>query len=692
MPVLLLEIGTEELPPGVIANSALELKHRVTELLQENGLGFEKEEVFFTPRRLTVRITGLPITKPASVVELLGPPKSAGFDREGKPTKTAIGFASAHGKRVEDLYVKTTPRGDYIFVKKELPPLPTREILLQNLPRLIITLPFPKTMRWQEGAIRFSRPIRWLLCVLDEELVPLEIDGLVAGNKTFGHRNFSNQPIFIPSPDEYERLLEKYKVIVCPKRRAEEVIAGINTLSEKVGGEVVEDPELIEATVNTTEFPFPILGEFNSDYLSLPREVLITALKMHQRCFSIQDKSKKLLPYFIAVTNSPECDQALVRSWYERAIDSRLRDARFFVEADLKTGLEPLVEKEKEVVWIEGLGSYYDKTQRLRELCRYLSETTKINHQPALLDRAALLCKTDLLSQLVREKEFTSLQGVAGGIYARLLGEPEEVAWAISEHYQPKGPEDKLPKTIMGGILSIADKIDNIVATYLTGETPTGSEDPFGVRRQATGVLLIILKYQLPVAISELVDKSLTLFREIGREIGAVRNKVLELFRERLSAVLEENGIRYDVANAVLRTVWHTPHEALARAQALSHFRTTATEFERLVIGQKRVANILRGQEVTGLPDPTLFTEEAEFSLYNSAQKVENELNQRLTAGDYQGALILLLSLRPEIDRLFDDVLIMHEEEKLRLNRLRLLSYLRSLFARVADLSEIVLD
>ncbi|NPV14555.1 glycine--tRNA ligase subunit beta [candidate division WOR-3 bacterium] len=683
----LLELGTEELPPGVIEPAAQELLRRICAQFEEHGLKTGAAELFYTPRRLTVRIKDVPEEKPGGVVELQGPPKKAGFDPEGKPTKTAIGFARAQGKGVEDLYVKQTPKGEYLFVKKEVPPVPVKAILEGCLGELIRTLPFPKTMRWNETGMRFSRPVRWILCLLGEEVVKFEFNGLVSGNTTLGHRNFSSKPIVVVRPEDYETVLWEHRVMVNPVQRQAAVERGCAELAQAQGGTVVSDPELVKETVNITEFPEPILCRFNPDYLTLPKEVLITALKMHQRCFSVQEQSGRLLPYFIAVANTPGCDQEWVRFWYERAIESRLRDARFFVESDLKVGLEPLVEEEKRVVWIEGLGSYYEKTQRLRELCRFLCQTIG-GIDEKQLDRAALLSKADLLTAVVREKEFTSLQGVMGGVYAKILGEPEAVAQAIGEQYLPRSLEDRLPESAMGGVLSIADKIDNIVATFLAGTIPTGSEDPFGVRRQATGVLLIILKNRWPVGIPELVAKGLVL---LGRDDKAVQEMVLGLFRERLSAILAEEGIRYDVANAVLATVWHTPIEAQLRARALIEFRNRP-EFEKLIIGQKRVANILRGQDVSGLPDPALFQEEAERVLWQEAQAVEPKLKERLEGADYLGALELLLSLRRSIDRLFDDVLVMCEDERLRMNRLRLLSYVRSLFSQVADLSAIVLE
>ncbi len=686
----------------MVAPTAAELQRRVVELFAEEGLNTGPAEVFFTPRRVAVRIRDVPEEKPATVVEVQGPPKRVGFDAEGSPTTTAIGFARAQGKDVADIYVKETDKGEYVFVRKEVPAVPTRRLLAGRLGEIITTLPFPKTMRWDESGLRFSRPVRWVLCLLGQEVVEFAIAGLKAGNRTLGHRNWTAGPIVIEDPMSYEEVLYQYRVVVAPARRREMVLARMGELVAAVGGAVVPDEELIEETVNITEFPEPVLGGFNPDYLDLPREVLITALKMHQRAFSVEDGSRRLLPYFVVVTNTPGCDKDYVRMWYERAIESRLRDARFFVQADLQTGLEPLVEAERRVVWIEGLGSYYDKTQRLRELCRYLAGVVS-GVDAGALDRAALLCKADLLTQIVREKEFTSLQGVMGGIYARMLGEPEPVWRAISEHYQPRSLDDDLPRSAAGALLSVADKVDNIVATYLTGNIPTGSEDPFAVRRQATGVLLIIFAWRWPVGILELVDKSLELFAAQAGDrfagdtllqevnLPEVRERVLGLFQERLTALLTERGIRYDIASAVLATVWHTPSEAYLRAQALTEFRSRP-EFSRLVIGQKRVNNILRGQTVAGMPDPEKFQEDAERMLWTRAQALAPELKRALGQGDYHRALEIVLALREPIDRFFDDVLVMCEDEGLRTNRLRLLAYVRNLFAELADFSRIVLD
>ncbi|MEO0080151.1 MAG: glycine--tRNA ligase subunit beta [candidate division WOR-3 bacterium] len=688
----LLEIGTEELPPAVIAPAAAELERRIRTLLTDEGVAVGQTELFYTPRRIAVRLSDVSVEKPAQVVEVQGPPKKAAFDEQGRPTRTAVGFSAAQGKTVADIYVKSTPRGDYCFLQKEMPSVPTVRILEENLPRIIASLPFPKTMRWQQGKLRFARPIRWLLSLFDSEIVAFDLEGIVAGNLTYGHRIFGPEPIVVPEPYQYPALLEQKKVIASPRARRGRVESELQRAGAAVSGEPLLDKELLDETVNITEWPEALLGNFNPGYLKLPKEVLATALKMHQRCFAVQGPDGQLLPHFIAVTNTPGCQREQVCRWYERAIDSRLRDAQFFFEADLQTGLAPLVEEEKRVVWIEGMGSYFDKTERLRRLCRYLARRVP-DIDDSLLDRAAELSKADLLTQLVREKEFTALEGIMGGIYARLLGELREVADAIAEHYRPRSLDDELPRTRLGALLSIADKMDNITGAFLTGVVPTGSEDPLLLRRQSTGLLLTILEHRLPIVIDELIQESLGCFEGLVKKglLSEVAPKLHDLFRERMAGLLADREVAYDVANAVLATHWHSPAEALGRAQALGAFRSRA-EFERLIIGQKRVANILRDQLVDGLPEPELFREPAESALWEEARKVEPVLAQALTNGDYGKAFELLLSLRGPIDRLFDDVLVMAEDAKLRTNRLRLLKFVQSLFLKVADLSQIVLE
>jgi glycyl-tRNA synthetase beta chain len=688
MKQLLLEIGTEEIPASFLGPALADLERRVRSALSDSDVPAGPAEIFSTPRRLAVRLSDVANGKPAQVVELQGPPRKAAFDPQGNPTKTAVGFSAAHGKTPADLYVKPTPRGEYVFIKKQADAVPTTKVLREAMPGVIAALPFPKNMRWDETGIRFARPIRWLVCLFGDEVVEFEFGTLKSGAESKGLRNSMPPSFPVPSPAEYESILRTHGVIVPRDARRTAIAQELNRLAASAGGRPIEDEDLLEETTDITESPELLLCSFNPDYLDLPAEILTTALKKHQRCFSIRRAdSDDLLPRFVAVANTPGCDAKAVSGWYEKAAESRLRDARFFVEADLKHGLETLVEEEKQVTWIEGMGSYFDKTKRLQDLCDYLASQVPETNS-ASLKRAARLCKADLLTNMVREKEFTSLQGRIGGIYANRLGEPSAVADAVSEHYLPRFVGDKLPVTRNGALLSIADKLDNIVATFLTGEIPTGSEDPFALRRQATGLLTIVLKQNLPVDIGTLVAAAIRLFPAPKDEYAT---QIPGLLRERLNALLADEGIRYDIAAAVMETSWQQPAQAMIRATALSAFRDQP-EFLKLVVGQKRVANILKGLSVEGLPAEALLAEPTEKLLWQESRKVEPDLDRALATHDYRQAFQLLLGLRPTIDRFFDDVLVMAKEEDLRANRLRLLAYVRSLFGRVADLSKIVIE
>ncbi len=686
---LLLEIGTEELPASFPKPAAEVLKEKVSDFLKQNRISFGKAKIFYTPRRIAVIWQKVSEKQRKEIIEVAGPPWRVAFDDQGNPTKSAIGFAQSHGKKVKDLYPKKTERGEYAYLKKATAQEKTETILAQGLAEIVRSIPFPKTMRWTENKTRFGRPIRWLCAIFGTTPIKFEFDRLVASNKTFGHRNFLKKPIRLNKVFDYEKILRRYGVLVDPKTRQREIEKQTKRIAQKVKGSLVKDEELLAEITNLVEYPLAILGEFKSEFLKLPAVVLRTALKAHQRCFSIQDRKGNLLPYFITVTNNPKCNHAEVKTWYEKAIESRLKDALFFLEEDLKVGLAPLVEAEKKVTWIEGLGSLYEKTQRLVALTKFISQYVPNIDSPSLF-RAAELAKADLLTNMVREKEFTSLQGTIGGIYAESLGESLLAATAIKEQYLPKSIGDSLPQSTEGAILSIADKLDNIVASFIVGETPSGSEDPFGLRRQATAILSIIIDKNFWFDLAALISYNLSLF-QLTFDSSNLLPKIHQFFQERLENLFIERNIRYDICDAVLAVAWMNPVDALKRANALIQFRT-GKEFEDLVIGQKRVNNILRDQLVSDSIQEQLLIEQDEKELYEKARAIEPLLNSAIEKRDYEKALSLLLSLRRNIDSLFDNVLIMTEDGNLRQNRLALLNYLKSLFMKVCDLSKIVLE
>lgn len=684
---LLLEIGTEELPPSLLGPITRELARRVASVFSEQGLTIGPTDEFWTPRRIAVRFDDVPAAKPAAEIEIQGPPRSAAFDSAGRPTRVALGFSAAQGVNVEDFFFKTTPRGEYVYVRRRTPAVPVAELLAAKLPAVIRSLPSPKLMRWDASGTGFARPIRWLVCILGNEPVRFRFGATEADAITVVHRNAQPRTRRLSSPAEYESELLAGFVIASHAKRRALIAAELARLAAEIGGQPVSDDELLEETADVTEYPVLLRGSFRAEHLVLPDVVLITALKKHQRCFSLRSADGKLLPAFVAVANSPQCDRTAVAAWYEKAIESRLRDARFFYEADVARGLQPLVEAERQVVWMEGLGNLFDKTERLRALCRFLSNLSPAV-DPEQLDRAALLCKADLLTDMIREKEFTSLQGIIGGIYARLGGEPATVCQAIAEHYLPNFAGDQLPATPAGALLSIADKADNIIAGFIAGAAPTGSEDPFALRRQAAGILAIAFEHGLPLDLTTLINTALKPFT--GPDAGPAE-LVSDFFRERTAQALTDRGVPYDITNAVLVAFASRPVTALSAAQALIRFRGRP-EFEQLVIGQKRVANILKGQSVTGEIEPALLGEPAEQELWRITEALAPRIDTAITAGDFDTAFELLLSLRTSIDRFFTEVLVMTEDQPLRLNRLRLLNLVRSLFSRVADLSRIVIN
>lgn len=733
----LLEIGTEEIPASFLKPAADALERETTGWFKDNRVTFGKSRTVYTPRRLALLVSGVAEQQEAKTVELQGPPKKAAFDAEGKPTKTALGFAKTHGKEVADLVVKTIAKGEYVFVTKTIPAQPVIPLLAEALPQITAKLPFPKNMRWAAGNFRFARPIRWIVALLGSEIIPLRIEDVVSGNVTCGLRLAQTRELVIAAPGEYEKTLEQAGIVVDPVRRQKAVADAIQALLSGKG-ELIPDEELLEETAGIVEAPYPVLCDFRQEYLALPPVVVVTALKRHQRCFAVRNaNSGSLLPRFVAVTNTPGCAADEVRQWYEKAAESRLRDARFFIEEDRKVGLDGFRHQEEQVTWIEGLGTLKDKAVRLVKLCEELAAAVNADRAgeapgvtpqvhptyvttssgPTKVDvealrRAALLCKADLLSNMVREKEYTSLQGVMGGIYARMQGESETTAQAIADHYAPRSIGDPLPATVAGKLLSIADKLDNLCAAFVTGSIPTGSTDPFALRRQTTGVLLMVLELERRFDLRVSLRAALGLLGEVesrkvekseSQKVAKSKSQepaVLEVrlfdqlsafVRERLNLLLAEQGVKYDIANAVLVAAWFDPADARKRCAALAQFRSTE-EFEKLIIGQKRVANILKGVDARLTVDEKLLQEKAEEALFDAARALDPKLAEAVAGQDYARAFELLLSLRAVIDTFFDDVMVMCDDQELSANRLALLAYVKSLFLRVADLSQIVVE
>ena len=638
----LLEIGTEEIPDWMIP-TALENLRLLFEKLE---IAHESVRLDATPRRLVLRAEGLPPRQADTEERILGPAKSA-------PAQAVAGFARKHGVRPEDLTVESTPKGDYYTLVKRVPGRPIREILAEALPGLILQIYFPKTMYWTaKGGPRFIRPIRWIVALLGGDVVPFELAGVHSGATTCGHRRLGAQQIPVTAANYEQRLRENYVILSAAERREKisKELAGVRTKP---------DPVLLETLVYLTEYPTPIVGNFDPHFLELPEEVLITVMRHHQKYFSVEDADGKLAPQFVAVMNIPSDPQGFVRRGNERVLRARFNDARFFWNSDQKKSLADRQADLAHVTFQAQLGSYLEKTQRMVAIVRELGGD-------AHAVRAAELAKCDLTTELV--KEFTELQGVVGGLYARAQGEPEPVWQAIYDHYKPLGMEDSIPRNRTGQILALADKLDTLRGCFRVGLIPSGSRDPFALRRAAQGVVKILVEGKLEFPLIDLLggDPELTSFFE---------DRVRFYFRD-------IRGFQYDEVNAAMAAVpgWSNLVDLESRLLRIQSLRVSP-DFEPLAASFKRVRNILEQAKFAGdgPVDESLLEAGPERELYDEYRRIEGQPIESVIS-----------QLRPKVDRFFDKVLVNAPDPRVRRNRLTLLHTLRQEFSKVADFSEIV--
>lgn len=690
---LLLEIGTEELPAGYIAPALESLKASAEAGLKEARVRFDRIETLGTPRRLVLRVLGMAQRQEDLVQQQQGPAKALAFDQTGRPTKAAVGFARGRGVSVEDLMVKQTPRGEYVYATVLTKGLPTEEILPTLLPDLIRGIPFPKSMKWEAGDLRFARPIRWLLALLGSTVIPFALEGLSSGDETFGHRQLSPGPFRVASASAYSKVLAKAGIIVDQRTRRQAIWEGLEKAAAAEGGRPLPDEDLLTTVTYLVELPTALCGRFDQGYLALPRDVLTTAMSEHQKYFAVLDKRDQLLPLFLAVSNGDPQSRELILAGHQRVLAARLEDAKFFFQEDQKIALADKVGMLKQVVFQEDLGTLFQKTERIGALVDHLSGVVDLSEsERRAARRAALLCKADLVTHMVGEKEFSKLQGYMGQQYALASGEPKAVAQAIFEHYLPRFAQDRLPESLPGSVVAIADKVDTIAGCFGVGLIPTGSQDPYALRRGALGVIRILLGGELHVDLHQLMDRALDLLeKRLKEDRVVVRERILAFFRQRMEGQLAEAGLDQDVVDAVLCADDRDVVDALGRGQALQDFRIQE-EFESLVRGSKRVVHILRHQVVSGEPDSSLFQGKAEEKLFKTAQTVKGRVVENLQARAYGRALKTTLDLVGPIDEFFEQILVMDKDQKLRENRLRLLAKVQEGFGALADYSKIVIS
>ena len=686
MKELLLEIGTEEIPAGFIPQALVNLENLTRKELEANRIDFDGMKTFGTPRRLVLVIESLSEKQRDVEVKKVGPSKQAAFDSKGNPTKAAIGFAKSQSVPVESLKVAQTEKGEYVCAVNEEPGKPTFELLPSILPKLVLSIPFQKSMRWAEVPIRFARPIHWILALFSGEIVPFEVGNISSGNITFGHRFMHPGSIQVKDFKSYLREMREAFVIVDPAERKkkieEEMIRGVASVS----GRVLKDEELLNEVNFLVEYPVALCGNFEPRFLSLPREFVIHSMTEHQRYFAVEDEQGALIPHFVCISNTNPKDRKVVVRGNERVLKARLSDAAFFFQDDLKVPLEKRLEQLKKVVFQAKLGTSYEKVMRFTQLALFICRQIDSKLQETV-ERASLLCKVDLVTGMVGE--FPKLQGIVGREYARLLGEKPEVCEAIYEHYLPGFAGDRLPSSPVGDIVSIADKLDTIVGSFGVGLVPTGTADPFGLRRQALGIIRIILDKKYPLLLVQLIEESQRQLKErMERPPEEVKQEVLDFFRVRYRNLLLERGYPFDVIEAVISIAFGELLDAQHRIDALRQAREWK-DFESIVIGFKRAMNILKGVSLIERVSPSLLSEDAEKNLYQSFVKVKERIDSHLVKTDYESSLLEMTRMKKPIDEFFDDVMVMVEDEKLRNNRLALLNEIGQLFLKIADFSKL---
>ena len=681
---LLFEIGTEELPANYMPNILKDLKELALKKLQDARVPFADVTVLGTPRRLAVLVGGVEETQADSTEEFKGPAVNIAF-KDGEPTKAAQGFARGKGVDVKDLIVKD----NYIYAIKHTQGQPTAALLPHVLQEILTNIPFPNHMRWADFDFRFLRPIHWLVALFGSEVIPVAITDINSDRFTMGHRFLSNKQVEIPVADDYEKVLEENFVIVDQDKRREMIRKEITELAAAEGGEIEIAPDLLEEVNYLVEYPTPLCGKFEEKYLALPEAAIITPMRDHQRYFPVRGKDGKLLNKFIAVRNGGKAFLENVAHGNERVLRARLSDAEFFFNEDRKQKLEGYEEKIKTVVFQEGLGNMYDKSQRLIQLVEMLHFSLQSRVSLDDLKRAARLCKCDLVTGMVTE--FTELQGVMGREYARLDGEKEDICEGIFEHYLPRFAGDILPSTEIGRILGIADKVDNIVATFSRGKAPTGSQDPFALRRQALGIINILLEGKMNLDMAKVVDAAILLLKvpvENAKELGI---QILDFIKLRFRNLMLEQKIRYDVIDAVLADERNNDlYDLYLRAQALNAY-VNGEKAADMIQAATRVNNLSSKAETEVPINDGLFTEQAEKDLYAVVQKLDKEIIPLIVRCDYAGALDILSELNAPVNKFFDDVMVMDKDEAVKNNRLSLLCIVKDLVNCVGDLSKIVM-
>ena len=681
---LLFEIGTEEIPARFIAKTKADMKGYLEKTLKELHIEYKSIELKCTPRRFVVVIDELAENQATVEEELKGPAKKIAFDENNNPSKALLGFLKGKDISPEEVYFKTVGKDEYAHIKLTKEGQAVKGLLKDIFEGMIKSTTFPKSMRWGGKNIRFVRPIRYFVCLMDEEVIDFEIEGIKTGNITKGHRFLGSSEIVINTPDEYEAKLKENFVILDDEQRKALILEQCKAVADSLGGTLMMDEDLLEEVNYIVEYPTAFYGEFEKSYLSLPKEAIITPMKEHQRYFPVLGADGKLLNKFITVRNGDSYAIDNVKRGNEKVLDARLSDALFFYHEDTKKPLEAYVERLDTIVFQQKLGTILDKTKRIQNLSEKIAKALALTLPN--LDRAAYLSKADLTTAMVFE--FTELQGIMGRYYANLSNEPSEVAQAIYEHYLPRFAGDELPSTNEGIILALSDRLDSVAGFFAIGIQPTGSQDPYALRRQALGILNIMMEKKLDVRLFDLLDLALENFDFEDMDKQSVKSDLMSFFEFRLKNLFTDMGIRYDVVDAIINIEDSNPFDLLIRAKDLDAWVKNNSVTEALQTFS-RISNISK-EAIAGKVDEALFAHDSEAKLNTAYNSIKAEVEAMLARREYVKALELLISIKDSVDEFFDSVMIMDENIDIRANRLAMLSNIRTTMESVADLSKIV--
>lgn len=687
---LLIEVGTEELPPQNLNEFVQRFAQAICAGLKEAGITPGRTIPFVTPRRLAVLIDDVPEKTPARKINKRGPTLASSYDDKQQPSKALLGFAKSCNVPVESLSVYENTEGAWMIYEHEKPGQNLTDFLGKLIEDALKSIPVPKSMRWGDNEFSFVRPIHWITVVHGQNACPVNVFNLQATTTTYGHRFHAPRPLTITHASDYAEILKNAYVIAAYDERKALILSKIEQLAQKLQGKAHIIPELLDMVTGLVEWPQALSADFSKDFLEVPQEALISSMQNHQKCFALYDQNSKLKNTFILISNIAAADDHLIRQGNERVMQARLSDAKFFYDQDRKVTLVDRMERLKKMVFQKNLGSLYDKSVRISKLAYELSKLLGAN--PQACERAGKLCKADLVTEMIFE--FPELQGIMGYYYALNDGEPEEVAVAIKESYYPRFAKDKLPSSLIGTIIGLADRLDTLIGIFGIGQVPTGDKDPYGLRRQAVAILRIIIEKQLLLDVEELLTFAKHGYGNLVD--NEVITNVLNFCQERFRAWSLEQDVSPQVVDSVLATCTPVPYDCSMRIKAVSHFQTL-TEAQALSSANKRVRNILQKSglyfNLKQLPalNFELLTEKAEKDLAEALEKLQLETEPLIANRQYQDALVLMASLQPIVDAFFNDVMVMTEDEAVRKNRLLLLAKLQALFSRIADISKLAL-